>query len=52
MQLEKIPIFQMAMVTTKLWFFHQSCTDVKFGPWRRLRAEELIFSNCGPGEDS
>ena len=26
--------------------------DVRDGPWRRLRAKELMFSNCGAGEDS
>ena len=29
-----------------------SCTDVVVGPERRLRAEELMLSNCGAGEDS
>jgi len=26
--------------------------DVRVGPYRRLRAEELMFLNCGAGEDS
>jgi len=26
--------------------------DVKFGPLRRLRAEELMLSSCSVGEDS
>ena len=26
--------------------------DVRFGPQRRLSAEELMLSNCGAGEDS
>ena len=26
--------------------------DVRLGPWRRLSAEELMFLNCGAGEDS
>ena len=26
--------------------------DVRLGPQRRLRTEELILSNCGAGEDS
>ena len=26
--------------------------DVRVGLWRRLRAEELMLSNCGVGEDS
>ena len=38
--------------TVKLWFFLESCTDVRAAPLRRLSAEELTFSNCGAGEDS
>ena len=26
--------------------------DVTVGPWRRLSTKELVFSNCGAGEDS
>ena len=26
--------------------------DVRFGPQRRLNAEELILLNCGAGENS
>ena len=37
---------------SKLWFFQQSCTDVRVGPLRRLSAEELNLSNCGVGKDS
>ena len=38
--------------TVKLWFFLESCTDVRAASLRRLSAEELTLSNCGPGEDS
>ena len=38
--------------TVKLWFFLESCTDVRAAPLSRLSAEELTLSNCGPGEDS
>ena len=37
---------------SKLWFFHSSCMDVRVGPQRKLRVEELMLSNCGAGEDS
>ena len=36
---------------SQLWFFQQSCIDVRAGPQRRLRAKELMPSNCGAGED-
>ena len=26
--------------------------DVRFGPYRKLRAEEVMLLNCGVGEDS
>ena len=39
-------------VRLKLWFFQQSCMDVRVGLWRRLSAEELMLLNCGVGEDS
>ena len=29
-----------------------SCMDVKAGPWRKLRTEELTLLICGAGEDS
>ena len=32
-------------------FVLKSCMDVRVGPQRRLSAEELMFSNCGVGED-
>ena len=32
--------------------FLWSCMDVRAGLWRRLSAEELMFLNCGVGEDS
>ena len=34
-----------------LWFFQWSCMDVRFGLWRKLSTEELMFLNCGVGED-
>ena len=37
---------------TKLWFFQQSCTDIRVGPQRRLSAKELMLLNCGTGKDS
>ena len=32
--------------------FSSSCTDVRDGPLRRLRTEEMMLLNCGAGEDS
>ena len=32
--------------------FSHICMDVRVGLWRRLSAEELMFLNCGVGEDS
>ena len=36
----------------KAMVFQQSCTDVRVGLKRKLSAEELMFLNCGVGEDS
>ena len=30
-------------VLSKLWFFQQSCMDVRVGPWRRLSTKELVL---------
>ena len=38
--------------TVKLWSFQWSCVDVRVGLQRRLSTEELMFLNCGAGEDS
>ena len=35
-----------------LWFFQQSCTDVRIGPERRLSTKDLMLLNCGVGGDS
>ena len=43
---------QQKSVQSKLWFFQQSCKDVRVGPERRLGIEELMPSNCGGGEDA
>ena len=43
---------QQKSMQSKLWFFQQSCTDMRVGPERKLSAEELMFLNCGAGEDS
>ena len=40
------------VIYSKLWFFQESCTDVKVGPYRWLGIEKLMLSNCGVGEDS
>ena len=32
--------------------FQWSCMDIRVGLWRKLIAEELMFLNCGAGEDS
>ena len=37
---------------SRLWFFLWSCMDVRVGLWRKLSAEELMFLNCGVGENS
>ena len=34
-----------------LWFFLWSCMDVRVGLWWRLSSKELMFLNCGAGED-
>ena len=39
-------------VQSKLWYFQQSCMDVKVGLYRKLSAEELMLLNCYVGEDS
>ena len=39
-------------VQTKLWFFPQSCVDVRVGPQRKLNVKELMLLNCGVREDS
>jgi hypothetical protein len=35
-----------------LWFFQESCMDVRVGLKRKLITEELMLLNCGVGEDS
>ena len=43
----------ITLLTSQSYYFSQeSCMDVRVGPWRKLRAEELMFLNCGVGEDS
>ena len=39
-------------MSSKLWFFQQSCMDARVGLERRLSAKELMLSNCGVGENS
>ena len=39
-------------IVKTLWFFQQSCTDVRVGPQKKLSAEELMLLNCGVGEYS
>ena len=36
----------------KVMFFQWSGMDERVGLWRKLSAEELMFLNCGVGEDS
>ena len=36
----------------KATVFPVSCMDVRVGPETKLRAKELMFLNCGVGEDS
>ena len=36
----------------KVWFFQESCMDIRVGLQRKLSSEELMFFNCGVGEDS
>ena len=36
---------------SRLWFFQCSCMDVRVGLRRKLSTEELMFLNCGVGED-
>ena len=36
----------------KAMVFQWSCMDVRVGLRRKLSAEELMFLNCGAGEDS
>ena len=44
--------FQQRSISSRLWFFHWSCMDVRFGLYRKLSAKELMLLNCGIGEDS
>ena len=44
--------FQQRSISSRLWFFHWSCMDVRFGLYRKLSAKELMLLNCGVGEDS
>ena len=37
---------------SKVWFFQQSCIDVRVGLQRKLSTEELMLLNCGVGKDS
>ena len=37
---------------SKLWFFQQSCIDVRVGLQRKLSTEELMLLYCGVGKDS
>ena len=39
-------------MSSRLWFFHWSCIDVRVGQQRKLSAEELMLWNCSVGEDS
>ena len=38
---------QQRSIKSKLWFFQQSCMDVRVGPERRLSTEELMLLNYG-----
>ena len=40
------------VIWSRLWFFQESCMDVRVGMWRKLSAEVLMLLNCGVGEDS
>ena len=37
---------------SKLWFFQQSCVDVRVGLQRKLNTKELMLLKCGVEEDS
>ena len=41
------------VIDTDLYdYMEESCTDVRVGPYRRLRAKELMLVTYGAGEDS
>ena len=40
------------ILLVKAMVFQSSCVDLRVVLWRKLRVEELIFLNCGVGEDS
>ena len=40
------------LTKVQLWFFQQSCMDVRVGLQKKLSAEELMLLNCGVGEES
>ena len=42
---------QQRFIKSKLWFFQESCMDVRVGLERKLSTKELLFFNCGE-EDS
>ena len=47
------PYFANKGLSTQSYGFLQlSYADVRVGPYRRLRAKELMLLNCGTGEDS
>ena len=39
-------------IQSKLWFFQESCMDVRVCPLKRLSTEELMLLKSGAGEDS
>ena len=38
--------------SSQSYSFSKSCMDVRVGPQRKLNVKELMFLNCGVGEDS
>ena len=48
----KTSLCRQRFIQSKLWSFQSSCMDMRVGPYRRLSTEELMFLNCGVGEDS
>ena len=39
-------------VQLKLWFFQESCIDLRVGPESKVSDRVLMVSNCGVGENS
>ena len=49
---QKHSITELCRIAGRGFLISQSFTDVRVGPYKRLKAEELMLSNCGAREDT